>query len=182
MRRRAALLAGWTVGFVALAWPAASATFLGSDPIGNISPESQVSGGLADRYPLSAYALDYHVYVGLTDPGGVAPMIAHWAAAQLWSMTSFIVKVVIDLFTWTFSLDLLGGDPTTGSGGAAPRGGDRERLRERDRRGMDGRRDPGRRHLGNLEGACAAPLHRDRRRAGRLGAVRADRALLRVPA
>ena len=36
-------------------------------------------------------------------------MIAHWAAAQLWSMTSFLVDVVIDLFTWAFSLDLLGG-------------------------------------------------------------------------
>jgi hypothetical protein len=118
MRRRLVLLTGWTLGFVALAWPAASARFLGSDVIGNVSPESQVGGGLADRYPLSAYALDYHVDVGLTDPGGVAPMIAHWAAAQLWSMTSFLVKIVIDLFTWAFSLDLLGGDPATGGDGA----------------------------------------------------------------
>jgi hypothetical protein len=118
MRRRIVLLAGCALGFVLLAWPAASAHYLGSDLIGNISPESQVTGGLADAYPLSAYALDYHVDVGLTDPGGVAPMIAHWAAAQLWSMTSFLVKVVIDLFTWAFSLDLLGGDPSTGGDGA----------------------------------------------------------------
>jgi hypothetical protein len=118
MRRRIALLAGWAIGFVALAWPAASAHYLGSDVIGNVSPESQVAGGLTDRYPLSAYSLDYHVDVGLTDPGGVAPMIAHWAAAQLWSMTSFLVKIVIDLFTWAFSLDLLGGDPNTGGDGA----------------------------------------------------------------
>jgi hypothetical protein len=118
MRRRIVLLASWTIGLVALAWPAASARYLGSDVIGNVSPESQVGGGLVDKYPLSAYALDYHVDVGLTDPGGVAPMIAHWAAAQLWSMTSFLVKVVIDLFTWAFSLDLLGGDPNTGADGA----------------------------------------------------------------
>jgi hypothetical protein len=118
MRRRIALVSGWAIGFVALAWPAASARYLGSDVIGNVSPESQIGGGLADQYPLSAYALDYHVDVGLTDPGGVAPMIAHWAAAQLWSMTSFLVKIVIDLFTWAFSLDLLGGDPNTGSDGA----------------------------------------------------------------
>jgi hypothetical protein len=71
-----------------------------------------------EAYPLSAYALDYHVDVGLTDPDGVAPMIAHWAAAQLWSMTSFLVKLVIDLFTWAFSLDLLGGDPTRSADGA----------------------------------------------------------------
>ena len=50
------------------------------------APESQLGGGsLVDRYPLSAYALDYHVDVGVTDPDGVPPMIAHWAAAQLWS-------------------------------------------------------------------------------------------------
>jgi hypothetical protein len=115
VRRRLALLAGALLGFVLLAWPAASARYLGSDVIGNVSPESQVGDGLADQYPLSAYALDYHVDVGLTDPGGVAPMIAHWAAAQLWSMTSFLVKIVIDLFTWAFSLDLLG---ATGGGGA----------------------------------------------------------------
>src|ERR687897_472186 len=117
MRHRLALLAGWLLGFVLVAWPAASARYLGSDVIGNVSPESQVAGGLADKYPLSAYALDYHVDVGLTDPGGVAPMIAHWAAAQLWSMTSFLVTIVIDLFTWAFSLDLLGG---TGGGALAP--------------------------------------------------------------
>ena len=62
-----------------------------------------------DRYPLSAYALDYHVDVGVTEPEGVPPMIAQWAASQLWSATSFLVKSVIDLFTWAFSLDLLGG-------------------------------------------------------------------------
>ena len=50
-----------------------------------------MAGGLADRYPLSAYALDYHVDVGVTDPEGVPPMIAQWAAAQLWSATSFLV-------------------------------------------------------------------------------------------
>src|SRR4051794_6913602 len=36
-------------------------------------------------------------------------MIAQWAAAQLWSATSFLVTMVIDLVTWAFSLDLLGG-------------------------------------------------------------------------
>jgi hypothetical protein len=36
-------------------------------------------------------------------------MIAQWLAAQMWSLSSFLVKTVIDLFTWAFSLDLLGG-------------------------------------------------------------------------
>jgi hypothetical protein len=36
-------------------------------------------------------------------------MIAQWAAAQIWSLASLLVKTVSDLFTWAFSLDLLGG-------------------------------------------------------------------------
>jgi hypothetical protein len=104
------------IGFVLLAWPSAGAEFRGTDLVGNISPESRLAGGLVDRYPLSAYSLDYHVDVGVTDPGGVPPMIAQWAAAQLWSITSFLAKAVVDLFTWAFSLDLLGG----ASGALAP--------------------------------------------------------------
>jgi hypothetical protein len=97
------------VGFFLLASPYAFAEYRGSDVLGNIGPESQVAGGLADRYPLSAYSLDYHVDVGVTNPDGIPPMIAQWAAAQLWNITSFLVKSVIDLFTWAFSLDLLNG-------------------------------------------------------------------------
>jgi hypothetical protein len=105
--KRALLLA---VAFVVLAWPPAAGRYLGSDLIGNVSPESRLGGGLVDRYPLSAYSLDYHVDVGVTDLGGVPPTIAQWAAAQIWSATSFLLKSVVDLFTWAFSLDLLGGE------------------------------------------------------------------------
>ena len=97
------------VVFVLLAWPAAGADYRGSDVLSNIGPSSQVEGGLADKYPLSAYALDYQVDVGVADPDGVPAMIAQWAAAQLWNATSLLVKCTIDLFTWAYSLDLLGG-------------------------------------------------------------------------
>ena len=116
MRRRLRRLALWTAGLVLLAWPAAAAEYRGSDLLGNVAPESRIADGLADRYPLSAYALDYHVDVGVTNPEGVPPMIAQWAAAQLWNATSFLVKSMLDLFTWAFSLDLLGG----ASGALAP--------------------------------------------------------------
>src|SRR5919112_4571690 len=109
MRRRAAWAVALACVFVALAWPAAHGEYRGSDLLGNVAPKSEGAGGLVDRFPLSASALDYHVDVGVTNPGGVPPMIAQWAAAQLWSVTSFLVKTVIDLFTWAFSLDLLGG-------------------------------------------------------------------------
>src|SRR4051812_186860 len=110
MRRRPACALGLAVALGGLAGPAvALAKDRGTDLLANVSPASQVAGGLVDRYPLSAYGLDYHVDVGVFDPGGVAPMIAQWAASQLWSVTSLLVKTVIDLFTWAFSLDLLGG-------------------------------------------------------------------------
>jgi hypothetical protein len=119
MRRRLRLLAWATLAFVLAAWPAADAKYRGTDVLGNISPESLLGAdSLANRYPLSAYSLDYHTDVGITDLDGVPPTIAHWAAAQLWSFTSFLVKTVIDLFSWAFSLDLLGGDPARADDGA----------------------------------------------------------------
>jgi hypothetical protein len=118
VRRRATALILFTLGLVLLAWPAASARYLGTDVLGDLAPASQLGGGaLIDRYPLSAYSLDYHVDVGVTDMDGVPATIAHWAAAQLWNLTSFLIKTVIDLFTWAFSLDLLG---TSGGGALAP--------------------------------------------------------------
>jgi hypothetical protein len=83
VRRRLALVIGGALALVLLAWPAAIAEYRGSDLLGNIAPVSQAGGGLVDRYPLSAYALDYHVDAGITDLDGVAPMIAQWAASQL---------------------------------------------------------------------------------------------------
>ena len=108
-RRRLRRLVLTTTGFLLTAAAPAFAAYRGSDLLTNVGPVSQAGGGLIDRYPLSAYALDYHVDVGVTNPDGIPPMIAQWAAAQLWNVTSFLVKCVIDLFTWAFSLNLLGG-------------------------------------------------------------------------
>src|SRR3954452_12359407 len=119
-RRRVPTLALVALGLVLVAGLAAVAKNRGTDVLGNISPESLLGGGgsLVDRYPLSAYSLDYHVDVGITNPSGITPSIAQWAAAQLWSLTSFLVRTVIDLFTWAFSLDLLGGAPGRAAHGA----------------------------------------------------------------
>ena len=48
-RRRVAWVLALTARLVLLAWPAALAEYRGSDLLGNISPESLVAGGLADR-------------------------------------------------------------------------------------------------------------------------------------
>jgi hypothetical protein len=85
MTRRLRSLAGWrrrfrtfalvTLGLLLVAGPAAVAKNRGTDVLGNISPESLLGGGgsLVDRYPLSAYSLDSHVDVGITNPGGISP-------------------------------------------------------------------------------------------------------------
>ncbi len=103
VRRRAGVTAAATVALVLLACQAAVAKYRGTDILGNLSPESQLgAGSLVDRYPLSAYALDFDVDVGVSELSGVPPTIAHWASAQLWSLTSFLVRTVIDIFTWAF--------------------------------------------------------------------------------
>jgi hypothetical protein len=120
MKRRVAIMLVGALVLMLLAWPAAVAKDLGTDVLGNISPAPQPggSGALVDRYPLSAFSLDFHTDVGITELDGVPPTIAHWAAAQIWSLTSFLLRTVIDLFTWAFSLDLLGGDPSRPDDGA----------------------------------------------------------------
>jgi len=121
MRRRLMATVLIAAGFVLIAGPLASGKDLGTDVLGNISPAPQVgSGGLSERYPLSSYQLDYHTQTGITQLDGVPPTIAHWAAAQIWSLSSFLVKTVIDLFTWAFSLDLLGGVPGQQGGALTP--------------------------------------------------------------
>ncbi len=67
-RRRLRRLALATLGFLLTVAPAALASYRGSDLLTNVGPVSQAGGGLIDRYPLSAYALDYHVDVERHQP------------------------------------------------------------------------------------------------------------------
>jgi hypothetical protein len=99
-----------------LAWGA-------SDLYGNVGPGGSVSG-LADRYPLSHYALDQHfsaVKASLTggvDASGVPAMLAYFLANLVWQITAFCANALITVFAFAFSLDLLNGSPATGGAGA----------------------------------------------------------------
>jgi hypothetical protein len=107
---------------VLLAHPlAVSAT----DVWGNVGPSPQVGGGgIAGRYPLLNYSLDQHfdaVSASLTggvDVSGVPPMIAYFFASLLWLATSFLANLLITLFSFAFSLDLVNGSQATGGTGA----------------------------------------------------------------
>ena len=121
MRRRILIGLG-ALALFALAYPVAA---LGSDVWSNISPAAPLGqGGLFGRYPLDHYTLDQHfsaVSVSLTggvDVSGVLPMIAYFFAAALWWLTSFLANVLITLFAFAFSLDLLNGSEATGGAGA----------------------------------------------------------------
>jgi len=125
MRRRSRpvlVVLGLAVAIVLAAHPLASAA---TDVWGNVGPASPLgSNGLFGRYPLTNYSLDQHfdaVSASLTggvDVSGVPPMIAYFLASILWLLTSFLANLLITLFGFAFSLDLLNGSPATGGAGA----------------------------------------------------------------
>lgn len=108
----AILVAALTILLTAAHTPA-SARYLGSDMMGNTIPSTGL-GGLTEKYPLSAYRLDYHVdgpSVGITgvSAGDVPELISQWLANAVWGLTAFLATLAIHLFAWAFSLDLLNG-------------------------------------------------------------------------
>lgn len=120
--RRAGAVLGLSLPILLLASPIAQAA---SDVWGNVGPASPLgAGGLYGRYPLSHYGLDQHfdaVSASLTggvDASGVAPMIAYFLASVLWALTSFLANLLVELFAFAFSLDLLTGSEATGGSGA----------------------------------------------------------------
>jgi hypothetical protein len=124
LHRAYVVAAALAVVLVLVAHPGALAD---SDVFANVGPASQVPGGsLIDAYPLGNYTLDHHfsavdagVFSGV-DASGVAPTIAWFLASVLWLLTSFLANAAITLFTFAFSLDLLNGGGTGGSGALAP--------------------------------------------------------------
>ncbi|HTU79417.1 MAG TPA: hypothetical protein VMF09_11710 [Solirubrobacteraceae bacterium] len=122
-RRALALALIGALALVLLAGPSA----LASDVYGNIGPAPQIpAGGLYGRYPLSAYQLDQFfpaIKVGLfsgIDTSGLLPMIAYFVAQVIWLITAFVSNAVITLFAFAFSLDLVNGNGSPGSGALAP--------------------------------------------------------------
>ena len=113
---------GLAVAIILTAHPLASAA---TDVWGNVAPASPLgSSGLFGRFPLSHYALDEHfdaVSASLTggvDVSGVPAMIAYFLASVLWLLTSFLANLLITLFSFAFSLDLVNGSQATGGAGA----------------------------------------------------------------
>jgi hypothetical protein len=90
----------------------APAEFRGTDLWSNVAPGGV--GGLVDRYPLSHYALDYHVdepsvgFSGISS-GDVPSLIAQFSASLVFLVLTWFMRVVIGAFDWAFSVDVVGG-------------------------------------------------------------------------
>jgi hypothetical protein len=109
---------GGAVALVLLAGPAAHA-----DVWANVGPASSLSG-LSSRWPLGSYALDEHfsaisagVFSGV-DVSGLLPMIAYFFANELWQLTAWLASLLVELFAFAFSLDLVNGSSATDGAGA----------------------------------------------------------------
>ncbi|MHB1567604.1 MAG: proline-rich domain-containing protein, partial [Solirubrobacteraceae bacterium] len=114
------------LGLVGLLMVAARAG--AEDIYSNIGPAPQVPlGGIFGRYPLASYQLDEFfpaISVGVfsgVNASGVAPMIAFFIAQVIWLITAFVANAVITLFSFCFSLNLLGSG-SAGAGALAPIG------------------------------------------------------------
>ncbi len=122
--RRCVLL--WVLAFGVLAFLLVGQV-ASADVYENIAPASQLSaGGWAGRYPLANYQLDQYfpgISVGVfsgVDVSGVPPLIAYFIAQVIWLSTALLANAVITLFSFAFSLDLLNGNGTPGSGALTP--------------------------------------------------------------
>jgi hypothetical protein len=119
LRWRALLVGlGLAVAILALAAPLAHA-----DVWANVGPGSSLAG-LKGGWSLGSYELDEHftavsagVFSGI-DVSGLLPMIAFFFANLLWQFTAWLANLLIELFGFAFSLDLVNGSAATNGAGA----------------------------------------------------------------
>jgi hypothetical protein len=94
-----------------------------ADVWANVGPGRSLAG-LKGDWPLGAYELDENfsmisagVFSGV-DVSGFLPMIAFFFANVIWLGTSWFANLLIELFGFAFSLDLVNGSGATGGAGA----------------------------------------------------------------
>ncbi|MBS1861971.1 MAG: type IV secretion system protein [Actinobacteria bacterium] len=97
-----------------------------ADVWANVGPASSMAG-LKGVWTLGHYDLDQQfsmISVGVfsgVDASGVLPMVAYFAATEIWRLTAWLANILIELFGFAFSLDLVNGSaPTNGAGALGP--------------------------------------------------------------
>jgi hypothetical protein len=107
----------------------AAATLLVAAPLAhadvwaNVGPAPSL-GGLKGGPAPWRYDIDEHftaisagVFSGI-DVSGLLPMVAYFFAKELWLLTSWLANILIELFGFAFSLDLVDGSAATHGAGA----------------------------------------------------------------
>jgi hypothetical protein len=119
-RRRRTILFGLALAVVLVLGPAALAH---ADVWANVGPGRSLAG-LKGDWTLGAYELDENfsmISAGVlsgVDVSGFLPMIAFFFANVIWLGTSWFANLLIELFGFAFSLDLVDGSGATGGAGA----------------------------------------------------------------
>lgn len=140
MSRRRVFVALALIGLLSFSLHATAEAHEGTSVYDNVAPASQTDGK-ASRYPVSRYGLDYHVEAGVDSPDVKLPwsdvipgpdplesiinnvptgigisdapdLLAHKLAAWIWQGYLIISSLVLMLFEFAWSMDIL-----TGSGG-----------------------------------------------------------------
>lgn len=78
------------------------------DAVGDTRASCERSGSVAHRYPVSSYGFDVQVGFSVTDLGESFLGALQSLAALIWMALVYLVKSVLLLLEWAFSLDLLG--------------------------------------------------------------------------
>jgi hypothetical protein len=77
-------------------------------PVGRVARlDCRVSRSVAHPYPISSYGLDQHVPTGVTDIGDNVLAALQMVAEFVWFALVLVIKGVLLLLEWAFSLDLL---------------------------------------------------------------------------
>jgi hypothetical protein len=107
----------------ALAPAPAGAAGPGADPVQTLAGRSPLcaaalggaqrracrqSGAVEHAYPISHYGLDVHIQTGPTHPENTLAAAIHWLVTLVWTALLYLLKGVLLLMQWAFSLDLLG--------------------------------------------------------------------------
>jgi hypothetical protein len=111
--RTIASVLGLALVLTLLSTAVAPAEFRGTDMWSNVAPNKS-SGDLVDRHPLSYYELDVYIDGPSIGLGGVkdgdpVARVMQGAAAFLFALAIFCMRMMISIFDWAFNLDIIGG-------------------------------------------------------------------------
>jgi hypothetical protein len=123
MRRRLLLRIPFLVLLAELLVPTAAYARTGPDPLRTLGADSplckqsvdsvahancRATGALEHAYPLDHYRFDWHIKTGVTHITENVLAVIQWLTSIVWMASLYLLKGVLLMFQWAFSLDLLG--------------------------------------------------------------------------